>query len=83
MRQLVWMAEARASQAWDHTSMVLALLYNVNRDPKRSRAMRVEDVHPYMRRRLRGTPMDTRAFETLRCMARVERTVRARDVVVN
>ena len=46
LRELVWMAEARRRDMWDHTAGLLALLYNINRDPKRSRAMRPEDFHP-------------------------------------
>jgi hypothetical protein len=33
LRELLWMAEARAREAWAHTSAVLALIANVNRDP--------------------------------------------------
>jgi len=62
--------------------MVLALIYQVNRDPKRGRSMRPEDFHPYMSKRLRGAPLNAANFQALRKMARVERTVRAQDVVV-
>ena len=49
LRELVWMAEGRRRELWDHTASLLALLYNVNRDPRRSRAMRPEDFHPLRR----------------------------------
>jgi len=48
------MAEARLETEWDRTSALLALIANVNRDPRRQRARRPEEFHPY-RRRTRGT----------------------------
>ena len=47
------MAEARARQAWAHTSTVLAMLANVNRDPKKHGPYRPEDFH------LHGSPFTT------------------------
>jgi len=44
------MAEARASSAWDHTSVVLAMLANCHRDPKKHRAFGAEQFHPYRRK---------------------------------
>ena len=44
------MAEARSRAAWAHTSSVLAMLANVNRDPKRTRAFRPEDFDPHSRK---------------------------------
>jgi len=41
------MAEARSRAAWRHTSTVLALVANVNRDPARQRAFRPEDFDPH------------------------------------
>jgi len=49
------MAEARLEDEWNHTSAVLALLANVHRDPKKRRAFRPEDFHPYRRRASVGT----------------------------
>ena len=55
------MAEARRREAWSHTSAVLALIANVNRDPRRVRAFGPEDFNPFApartRRRLRGIPI--------------------------
>ena len=48
------MAEARGRDNWTHTSTVLALTANVNRDPKRSRVWRPGDFNPYETRRARG-----------------------------
>ena len=41
------MAEARSRDAWAHTSTVLAMIANANRDPKRTRAFRPGDFDPY------------------------------------
>jgi hypothetical protein len=40
------MAEARQSEQWNHTATVLAMLANVNRDPKKNRAFKPGDFHP-------------------------------------
>jgi hypothetical protein len=41
------MAEARTREAWNHTSATLAMLANVNRDPKKSRPYKPADFNPY------------------------------------
>ncbi|MCI0333700.1 MAG: hypothetical protein L0228_10820 [Planctomycetes bacterium] len=43
------MAEAKTRQAWNHTASILAMLANVHRDPKKSRALRPADFHPHLR----------------------------------
>lgn len=43
------MAEAKSRQAWNHTSAVLAMLANVHRDAKKTRAFRPADFHPHRR----------------------------------
>lgn len=50
------MAEGRSRSLWGHTSSVLCLLANVNRDPKKTRAYRPADFDPHATpgRRLRG-----------------------------
>ncbi len=50
------MAEARGRDAWQHTSCILALIANVNRDPKKTRAFRPDDFNPFSGRR-RGVPL--------------------------
>ena len=45
------MADGRMRQAWNHTSTVLALIANVNRDPKKSKAFGPKDFHPYETRK--------------------------------
>lgn len=51
LRELVWMAEARGRDQWTHTSSVLALIANVNRDPKKTRPYKPSDFNPYEARR--------------------------------
>ena len=45
------MADAKGREAWAHTSVLLALIANVNRDPKKHRAFRPDDFNPYASRR--------------------------------
>lgn len=47
LRELVWMAEARQSDAWNHTAALLALLANAHRDPKKTRPLKPIDFHPH------------------------------------
>ena len=49
MRQLLWMAEGLGRERWAHTSALMALVANVNRDPKKGRALRPSDFDPYAR----------------------------------
>jgi len=51
------MAEGRDRQLWGHTSQVLAMIANVNRDPKKGRVFRPSDFNPYAPRRPRGIPI--------------------------
>lgn len=45
------MVEGRNAEAWSHTSSVLALIANVNRDPKKRRAFKPADFNPYAKLR--------------------------------
>lgn len=47
LRELVWMAEARQSDLWNHTAALLALLANAHRDPKKTRPLKPADFHPH------------------------------------
>ena len=42
----MWVAEARQRDLWNHTASVMALIANVNRDPKKSRPAKPNDFHP-------------------------------------
>lgn len=41
------MADGRSQALWSHTSAVLALLANVHRDPKKSKAFKPSDFNPH------------------------------------
>ncbi len=41
------MADARGEEAWNHTSQLLSLTFNVNRDAKKERARSPADFNPY------------------------------------
>lgn len=41
------MTEAKCRQQWQHTSSLMALLVNINRDPKKGSAAKPADFNPY------------------------------------
>lgn len=41
------MARAKRRDAWDHTANLLALIINVNRDPKKGQPATAESIHPF------------------------------------
>ena len=43
------MAEARGRDEWSHTATLLAMIANVNRDPKKGRPFKPADFDPYAR----------------------------------
>jgi hypothetical protein len=44
------MCQARSDEQWNHTAALLAMLVNINRDPRKGRAMKPADFHPGMLR---------------------------------
>ena len=46
LRELVWMADAKQTDAWNHTAAVLAMLANTHRNPKKARPFKPSDFHP-------------------------------------
>ena len=60
------MAEARSREAWAHTSAVLALLANVNRDPKKTRPFRPADFDPYTARDKKGEAIELKDMGALK-----------------
>jgi hypothetical protein len=51
LRELIWMTDARRKEQWSHTSALMALVANVNRNPrKRSRPYSPIDFHPLVER---------------------------------
>ena len=47
LRELLIMAESRSKDNWNHTSAVLALIINVNRDPKKHGAVSPKELNPH------------------------------------
>lgn len=41
------MCRSKRRDHWDHTANLLALLINVNRDPKKTSAVSAESIHPF------------------------------------
>lgn len=58
LRELLWAAEARQTDEWSRTAHVLAVLININRDPRRRQVAKPEDLMPQKRRR-KVEPMKT------------------------
>jgi len=66
------MAEAAQRERWQHTSCVLAMLANVNRDPKRTRRFRPDDFNPFAPRRKQGVPLTADNIGLLKRFVRKE-----------
>lgn len=41
------MAEGKSRENWQHTSAILSLMYNCNRDPKKTKAAKPSDFNPF------------------------------------
>lgn len=41
------MSRSAQSERWNHTANYLAMLFNINRDPKRSSPLSPNEVHPF------------------------------------
>ena len=50
LRELVWMAESNSRQRWAHTSTILAMTANVNRDLKKHGPFKPADFNPHTER---------------------------------
>ena len=68
------MAIAKRRDAWDRTANVLAILININRDPKKSEAVTADDCHPLRRELEPLTPEQQAAMLKEQCA-----TIRERD----
>ena len=70
------MAEARGREAWSRTSAVLALIANVNRDPKKTRPYKPGDFDPYSAREKREEAIEVTDMAVLKdafCQKTTER----------
>jgi hypothetical protein len=43
------MAEGHGRDRWARAAMLMVLIFNANRDPKKGRAARLSDFNPYLR----------------------------------
>jgi hypothetical protein len=50
------MADARNRAEWGRAASIMALIANVNRDPKKSRAFKPADFDPFTQRRSGAAP---------------------------
>jgi len=60
------MAEARGREGWAHTSAILALIANVNRDPKKTRPFKPSDFDPYSAKDRRDEAIEVKDMAVLR-----------------
>ena len=60
------MAGGRGRAEWSRMSSLMALVANVNRDPKKHRAFRPRDFNPYERRRTEGIPLNAANMHLLK-----------------
>jgi hypothetical protein len=60
------MAEARGREAWSHTSAILALIANVNRDPKKTRPFKPSDFDPYSAKDRRDAAIEVTDMDVLK-----------------
>jgi hypothetical protein len=60
------MAVHRSEQQWAHTSSILAMIANVNRDPKKTPAYKPDDFNPHVKRRKQQAPLPKVGIEILK-----------------
>ena len=60
------MAESRGRDNWAHTSAVLALIANVNRDPKKGRVFKPADFDPYAQAKRKSEAIQVTSMADLR-----------------
>lgn len=61
------MANAKCMDDWDHTSSLLALIFNMNRDSKQQRALKPEELNPYRSaKKKKGIPINSKNIHLLK-----------------
>jgi hypothetical protein len=81
------MAEGRSRAAWNHTASIMALLANINRDPRRrSQPYKPEEFTPHASRNIAPVPVKQVDMKSLKNMylgmGIPVRTVKAEDIKV-
>jgi hypothetical protein len=59
------MAEGRRRDAWQHTSALLAMLFNAHRDPKKSQPRKPTDFDPYFQHISDNVTCDIRVLKSI------------------
>ena len=60
------MAQAAGKERWGRCATLMALIANVNRDPKKGRAFRPSDFDPYADRKSQAIAVDKDNMELLK-----------------
>jgi len=60
------MAEGKARDKWQHTSVVLALLANCHRDPKKTKPFKPADFDPFSQSKPESIEIDETNIHELR-----------------
>ena len=50
LRELIWMVEAHGRDAWQHTTAILALMFNQNRTKKTDPVCKPDEINPYIKK---------------------------------
>jgi len=67
LRELLWMREGKASESWDHTAAIVATLANIHRDNKKTKAITIDQIHPYLKPQATNKPLPMAAFKQHFC----------------
>jgi hypothetical protein len=62
------MVDAKRRDEWNHTASLMALMVNINRDPKKGRAVKPDDFHPFSGKQKsggKGIPLTKSALHAL------------------
>ncbi len=60
------MAEAKSKDNWNHTAATLAMIFNVNRDPKKQKAITPSELNPHEKKKKSGIPLTTDNLKILK-----------------
>ena len=62
LREIAWMLEGRRRSNWDLLGEILAMLHNINRDPKKTQAISAIEINPYRKKSQAVTKVSPREF---------------------
>lgn len=64
----MWMADGHGRDAWGHTSCLLSLTANINRDPKKGKESSPSDWNPYAAQDKENAPKEVTELRDLKHM---------------